>query len=386
MNPHQNYKQGDIEMPTGLSRMPSRVSIILVLVLCLAACQVVGPTPTLTGVATPVPSSPEPTATPVIPEASPIPSLSATVMETTATVTVEPPQPTATPAATPDPLRFAVIGDYGVAGQAEADVANIVREWKPELIITTGDNNYREGEASTIDANIGQYYADYIHPYKGQFGQGADENRFFPSPGNHDWNAPDLQPYLDYFTLPGNERYYDFRRGPVHFFSVDSDSREPDGVSQGSIQATWLRDALAASDAPWKLVYMHHPPYSSARHGNVDWMQWPFEEWGATAVLAGHDHVYERIVRDGIVYFTNGLGGNPVRYNFKLLSVQGSIVRFNDDYGAMFVVADEQQITFSFVTRSGEIIDEYTLNATRPYGGMPGPPCECSSSQALTAR
>ena len=28
---------------------------------------------------------------------------------------------------------------------------------------------------------------------------------------------PQRPPYLDYFTLPGNERYYDFTWGPVHF-------------------------------------------------------------------------------------------------------------------------------------------------------------------------
>ena len=267
------------------------------------------------------------------------------------------------PTATPAPLRFAVIGDYGLAGQAEEDVSRLVKEWQPDLVITTGDNNYPDGGASTIDANIGQYYAEYIYPYTGRFGSGADENRFFPSPGNHDWQAPNLLPYLDYFTLPGDERYYEFRRGPVHFFAIDSDSREPDGVSQNSEQANWLRDALAASDAPWKLVYMHHPPYSSARHGNIDWMQWPYLEWGATAVLAGHDHVYERIIRDGMIYFTSGLGGNPSRYDFRLLPVRGSEVRFNGDYGAMFVVADERGITFSFVTRAGLVVDEYALEA-----------------------
>ena len=38
-------------------------------------------------------------------------------------------------------------------------------------------------------------------------------------------------------------------------------------------------------------------------------MQWPFAAWGADAVLSGHAHAYERIERDGIVYFVNGLGG-----------------------------------------------------------------------------
>jgi hypothetical protein len=62
-------------------------------------------------------------------------------------------------------VRFAVIGDYGLASQPEADVANLVRGWNPDLIITTGDNNYPLGAQSTIDQNIGQYYYDFIYPY-----------------------------------------------------------------------------------------------------------------------------------------------------------------------------------------------------------------------------
>ena len=103
-------------------------------------------------------------------------------------------------------FRFAVIGDYGTGRQNEADVAAMIKSWKPDLIITTGDNNYPDGAAETIDENIGRFFHEFIAPYKGSYGNGAQENRFFPSLGNHDWHAKDAQPYLDYFTLPGNER------------------------------------------------------------------------------------------------------------------------------------------------------------------------------------
>ncbi len=84
-------------------------------------------------------------------------------------------------------VRFAVIGDFGQAGQPEQDVANLVKSWDPDLIITVGDNNYPVGAATTIDQNIGQYYHDFIYPYMGAYGAGATANRFFPSLGNHDW-------------------------------------------------------------------------------------------------------------------------------------------------------------------------------------------------------
>jgi tartrate-resistant acid phosphatase type 5 len=232
-------------------------------------------------------------------------------------------------------IRFAVIGDYGLASQPESDVASLVSGWNPDFVITTGDNNYPTGASSTIDQNIGQYYHNYIYPYTGSYGTGAASNRFFPSMGNHDWYTAGAAPYLSYFMLPGNERYYDFVRGDVHFFAIDSDSSEPDGNSSTSIQAAWLSRHFADSCSTWNIVYLHHAPYSSGPHGSNVTLQWPYASWGASAVLAGHDHTYERIMHDGIPYFVNGLGGSSI-YSFGT-PVSGSVVRYDSDYGAMLV-------------------------------------------------
>jgi hypothetical protein len=88
-------------------------------------------------------------------------------------------------------------------------------------------------------------------------------------------------------------------------------------------------------------------------------LRWPFAEWGATAVFSGHDHIYERILRDGIVYFVNGLGGT-VTYEIGN-PVEGSQVRFNEDFGAMLIEATPDQIGFQFITRSGGQVDAYTV-------------------------
>jgi hypothetical protein len=227
--------------------------------------------------------------------------------------------------------------------------------WQPDLIITVGDNNYPEGAWDTIDDNIGRYYQSYIYPYRGHHGPGADFNRFFPSLGNHDLYTDDGAPYFDYFTLPGNERYYDFVWGPVHFFCVNSNDSEPDGVGRSSAQAAWLQYGLATSISPWNVVYFHHPPYSSGYHGSVEWMRWPFAAWGADAVLAGHDHLYERLEVDGIPYFINGLGGGDI-YDFEQ-SLPESRERYNAQYGAMLVEASERAMVFQFITYYGEVID-----------------------------
>ncbi|MCA8832461.1 metallophosphoesterase [Hymenobacter pini] len=256
--------------------------------------------------------------------------------------------------------RFAAIGDYGYSGTPERDVANLVKSWDPEFIITLGDNNYDSGDSTTIDQNIGQYYHQYIGNYRGRYGPSASTNRFFPSLGNHDYYTRNGEAYKHYFTLPGNGRYYDFVRGDVHFFALNSDPAEPDGVTATSKQAQWLQARLAASTARWKVVYLHHAPYSSGAHGSTPASQWPFKAWGASVVLAGHDHHYERLMQDSLLYIVNGLGGRSY-YRVNAQRVPQSQFAYTGNYGAMLLNATPDSLTLQFFTRSRQLIDQYTL-------------------------
>jgi tartrate-resistant acid phosphatase type 5 len=258
--------------------------------------------------------------------------------------------------------RSANIGDFGRDNEEEADVAALLRTWKPDYITTTGDNNYPDGEASTIDDNVGKYFHDFIGNYPGDYGPGADDNLFFPALGNHDWETDGAQPHLDYFTLPGNERYYDFRRGSIHYFVLDSDEHEPDGVTADSEQADWLRNALDDSDAPFKLVVVHHAPYSSGAQQSTQYMQWPFPEWGADLVLAGHSHLYERLSVDGFTYVVNGAGSENLGFLPDDL-LDESVVIETKDVGALLVQANEYALTLQYQLRSGEVIDTVTIGA-----------------------
>jgi tartrate-resistant acid phosphatase type 5 len=277
-------------------------------------------------------------------------------------------------------IRFAVIGDYGQDGPGELSVANLIKSWNPDFIVTTGDDSYG---STPIDDNIGKYFAPFIGAYAGAYGPGADTNRFFPSIGNHDYtDGGGINAYLNYFTLPGagipgsnssgQERYYDFVRGPIHFFVINSNSQEPDGISSSSAQAQWLHAQMSASTSPWKIVVLHHAPYSSCTtHGSQPVLQWPYEAWGAHAVLAGHDHTYERILRNDnadtiiVPYFVNGLGGKS-KYGFPTGGfVAGSQVHYNADYGAMLVEATDFLVTFQFYSATGgpegTLIDSYSI-------------------------
>ena len=277
-------------------------------------------------------------------------------------------------------IKFAVIGDYGDGtfryGNHAANVANIVDSWSPEFVVTVGDNSYlpkKDKEADQYDSDVGQFYHQYIYPYSGQYGQGSDINRFFPAIGNHEYYEPKfgigIQAYLDWFNLPGNERYYNVRwSDDVEIFiinnyngysSKDQGNEEPDGWDANSIQASWLQFQLALSTATWKLVFGHLPPYASGvASGESLSARWPFKEWGADAMFASHRHNYERLVVDEMLYFVNGTGGFGL-YDFSE-PVPGSQVRIKE-YGAMLVEVNPNDITFKFINESGVELDSYTL-------------------------
>lgn len=267
-----------------------------------------------------------------------------------------------------EPIHFAVIGDFGVDNRDEDRVAQLVKRNNPEFILTVGDNNYPDGCANTIDKNIGKYYQEYIYKYAGKYGQGSSTQRFFPSLGNHDWNAVEecmpsnkRLPYVTYFSLPGNERYYDFVKGDVHFFALDSDKREPDGNKQGSKQYKWFKNAVTKSKAAFQVAYFHHTPYSSGDHGGTKKMQWDFDKLGVEVVIAGHDHIYERLEKKGVVYIVNGLGGAAAYGQADGISDVDSKTFYNEKHGAVFVDATDRTLQLRFINYDNQVVDDITI-------------------------
>lgn len=266
---------------------------------------------------------------------------------------------------------FAFIGDYGDEGNKAKKVADMVKSWSPEFIITSGDNNYGGGRLATIKDNISQYYGNYIYNPDAPTGYRctgiADqdaENRFFPSPGNHDYDADINENYLKFFTLPGNERWYDLRKGSVHFFSLDSNREEDFGQMRA-----WLEEEVAASDAPFKVVIFHHPPFSGSKHGNFEPMQWNWAELGICAVLTGHEHTYQHIVEranPSVHYIVNGLGGRNGLYDCSQNPLDDNLFDvycYNARHGAVRAVSNDETLTFEFysVQAGGIFIEEVVI-------------------------
>jgi hypothetical protein len=254
-------------------------------------------------------------------------------------------------------IKFAAFGDVGnTAGSAA--VANLTRSQGAQFIVMAGDLCYdTQPFAAQLDAN---YSAEHA------------AGKLHPALGNHEYDDPcgggnNASGYRAYFTLPNNERYYDFVIGPVHFFAINS-YKEPDGLKPNSKQGNWLKQKLAASTSPWQVVFFHHPPYSSGYHQSSTYMRWPFEQWGVDAVLNGHDHDYERVLQDSnkdgvkLPYFVSGLGGKS-RRPFRAI-VAGSVKRYAEGDGALFVTASSTAMNFEFRNTAGTVIDTYAMSKT----------------------
>ena len=263
--------------------------------------------------------------------------------------------------ARPGQVQFVVIGDWGDSC-CKPSCANLVADmikrwndrWPIDFILTTGDNFYPNGDQAAFNCSMPMY--DWIspHPVAGQ------PAHFLPSLGNHDlYDGCCGKPYQDYFQALGGgssqtPRYYEYSAPGdlIDVYALNADKSEPDGITAGSRQGKWLQDELLSrfGQVPWHIVYFHEPPFSTHDKGFEPEMDWPFQAWGATLVLNGHVHAYERIVRNAFTYVTNGIGGiksyDHITQPEGCTPTTGSQVRYNGSSGALIGVATANELRF----------------------------------------
>lgn len=241
---------------------------------------------------------------------------------------------------------LANISDFGTEDSNEEAVANLVVAWKPDAIFTNGDNSQADND---YDDDVDYYYGSFV-----------DRGIFFPCPGNHDWDDGTLAAYFDYFSpVIGRKYYYKKQVGPLTLFMLDGNSVTPDGNTDDSYQGEWFAEQAEWCNTPWKVACIHQPPYSSSSvHGSTADSQWDFSEMDV--VFSGHDHLYERLVVDGVNYVVNGLGGQT-KYSFAAEAVDGSVVRYNSAHGAGRLIATPTKLVWEFWNVYGALIDTFTL-------------------------
>jgi predicted phosphodiesterase len=249
-----------------------------------------------------------------------------------------------------DSLKFAVIGDSGTGSKSQYQIAEqLISSRTPfayEFILMMGDNLYGGSDAK-------DFRKKFEDPYKSLLDSGM---KFYATLGNHD--NPNER-FYERWNMKG-ERFYTFRPKPgIRFFALDSNYMDPK-------QIDWLEKELAASGSDWKIMFFHHPIYSSGgAHGSDVQLRQQLEplflKLGVDVVFAGHEHFYERIKpQKGIYYFISG-GAAKLREGDVNTRSELTAKSYDSGYHFMLVELGKDTMYFQTINQDGKTVDSGSL-------------------------
>lgn len=245
-------------------------------------------------------------------------------------------------------FKFVIIGDTRTQHHIHQSLVDKIVKVNPDLVINTGDL-----------VNDGENLDDWEMFFK--INKDLIVNTpYYPTLGNHE---RDSRNYFDIFSLPNNERYYSFDWGDIHFIILDSNIP----YLKLKEQSEWLQKDLQENKlAKFKLVFFHHPYYSTNRFPfRQPYYQTIREVWGkilkegeVDAVICGHDHFYQRDEEEGIHYIVSGGGGAPLHYIGEYLPTTKKAEKVHH-----FIVASfkDKKLIFEVISGEGKIIDSFEI-------------------------
>lgn len=244
-----------------------------------------------------------------------------------------------------DSVKFLAIGDTGTGSRQQYELAKVMLDYHEifpyDFVIMMGDNLYGGERPEDFKTKFEDVYRPLLD--KGV--------KFYASLGNHDTSN---QRSYELFNMKGEE-YYKLKKGDVTFYALNSNYMDKN-------QLNWIHTEMGTDTSKWKIVFMHHPPYSSGgKHGSSTGLRKVteplFVQHGVNAVFAGHEHFYERIMpQQGIYYFITGAGGKlrsgDVEKNSPLTAKA-----YDKDLSFMLVEINKDLLHFQVVSRTGDTVD-----------------------------
>lgn len=249
-------------------------------------------------------------------------------------------------------LHLGAAGDIGDSGSrldaTAAAMATLAATDPYRALLLLGDNVYPDGDPARIPETV-------LDPFASVLGDGTELLAIL---GNHDVKSGNGPGQLAALGMEGPS----WSRSYPDTLVVGLDSNDVDDPAQ----LAFLDETLAGSTVRWKIVAVHHPPYSAGYQGSShhvrDVLCPIFERHQVDVVLSGHDHDYQRSVPvNGVVYIVSGAGSGTRRTGEEsFTAVSWSWHHFLD----IEVFPDRFQLRA--VNQSGEVADELVLPTVRP--------------------
>lgn len=137
--------------------------------------------------------------------------------------------------------------------------------------------------------------------------------------GNHDGNDPESEALMRlYGHISSAYFYYSHYENDALFIILDTYEAGNTGAI-GPEQLYWLKNSLDSASLNMSVnhifVFMHQPLYPQGKHkgqdlANADELHNIFLNYDKIrAVFSGHDHLFNRYIKDGLTYITTGGGG-----------------------------------------------------------------------------
>jgi acid phosphatase type 7 len=239
-----------------------------------------------------------------------------------------------------------------------AKLIQTMLENTPVTIAALGDLVYPTGKLETYQNCYGPTWGQFLKQTKAAI-------------GNHDYSNGTSKDYMAYFGTaagPNPDGYYSYDLGTGsstwHVIVLNSNCWAVGGCETGSKQYKWLQSDLEKNQTNCTLAYWHHPRFSSALHGNNEFMQdvWALlANGGVELILNGHDHDYERFAplnatgkpsEKGTREFVVGTGGKN-EYPF-LITKPGSQIRKTGVFGVLELKLKASSYDWKFVPVAGK--------------------------------
>jgi 3',5'-cyclic AMP phosphodiesterase CpdA len=194
--------------------------------------------------------------------------------------------------------RLAVLGDIGEPGSRLTATARAVAKLSDsdpyDALLLLGDNVYPAGDPEQLDEVV-------FEPFGPLLEAGTP---LLAIVGNHDVAEGRGDTQMRALGMPGRWWAEEWGRD---LLVVGLDSSDVDNPAQ----QRFLERSLAQSTATWKIVALHHPPYSAGYQGSSSHVREVFsplfERYGVQLVLSGHEHDYQRSRPiNGVVYVVTG--------------------------------------------------------------------------------